>query len=260
MPFVTNAGIRIHYEVEGEGPALVLHTGAGGDLAIWRLAGYMERLGGFRRILVDQRGRGASDRPDTVDGHRMERFVEDVVRVLDEVGEPSAGFWGYSNGMAVGLAVGATHPRRIRCLVGTGGLRFRDLADLPRVDPEAEIRQDVAAGGVAAELESIMTSQGERFPPAIDANVRAGDPRMHALMGLGWMDWKGPKSALARFPAPILFLTGEKEDPTRQTEHTVASTPRSQIVRVPGVGHLGAFYRSDLAVPIALPFLREHLG
>lgn len=259
MPFLTNDGVKIHYEVEGEGPPLLFHTGAGGDLEIWRHAGYMERLPGFRRILVDQRGRGGSGRPATVEAHRIERFADDLRAVLDAVHVESSGCWGYSSGMLVGLAFGATFPGRLRCLVGTGGIRYRDLTELPSVDAEAEIREDVAAGGVRAEVDRRMAMENDRFPPAIDANVRGGDPWMHALDGVAWLRWKGPKSALQQIHAPLLFLTGEKEDPDHATENTVASTPGARMVRIPGVGHLGAFYRSDLAVPSALPFLKEHL-
>ena len=261
MPFVESRGTRIHFEVEGDGPTVVLHTGAGGDLAIWRLGGYLERLRGFRKILIDQRGRGQSDRPKEIEAYRMERFVEDLAAVLDSVGADSVGFWGYSNGMNVGIAFGAAWPLRLRCLVGTGTLRYRDRSDLPPpADVNTEIRQDVANGGVVAELEARMVAESDRFPPEIDANVRAGDPLTYALTGAAWSSWKGPRSAVARFRAPVLILTGEKEDPHRFTEETVARTPGARMVRVPGVGHLGAFYRSDLAVPLVRPFLQESLG
>ena len=40
MPYVTNQGVRIHYEVEGQGPPLVLMTGFAGTLEDWRFFGY----------------------------------------------------------------------------------------------------------------------------------------------------------------------------------------------------------------------------
>ncbi len=260
MPFVTSGGVRIYYETEGQGPSIVLHTGAGGDSRIWRYAGYMEGLSGFRRILIDQRGRGRSDRPQSIEAHQVEWFVDDVAAVLDDANVPAAGFWGFSNGILVGIAFGGSHPSRLRCLVGTGGLRYRDLTDLPRVDEPAEIAQDVAQGGVRHELDGFISRENDRFPEPIDRNVREGDPLMHALDGVAWLRWKGPRAVLDRLHAPILMLTGEKEDPTRATEQTVAAIPGARLVRIPGVGHLGAFYRSDLTLPHAIPFLKENLG
>lgn len=259
MPTLTNAGVRIHYEVEGDGPALVFHTGAGGDHEIWRDAGYLERLPGYRKILIDQRGRGRSDRPEEIEAYRMERFVDDLVAVLDQVRAESAGMWGYSNGMMVGIAFGAAHPERLRCLIGTGAIRWRDLSDLPPPDVDREIREALETGGVSAEVDRRMAAEGDRFPPAVDANVRRGDPLAYARTGIAWMGWHGPKSALSRLHAPLLVLSGEKEDRDRVTEETIAHIPGARLVRIPGVGHLSAFARSDLTVPIARPFLESHL-
>lgn len=260
MPYVENRGVRIHYEDEGQGPAVLLHTGAGGDVRIWADAGYLAGLTGFRVIRIDQRGRGLSGRPPTVEGHRFEHFVDDVRAVLDSAHVERAGFWGYSSGILVGIGFGGAYPGRLAGLVGTGALRWRDLAELPAVDEAAEIAADVARGGVAAEVDRHQAISGERFPPAIDANVRAGDATMHALDGVAWLAWKGPRSVLERLSTPILLLTGEREDPDRATERTVASVPGARLVRIPGVGHLGVFARSDLALPHAVPFLREHLA
>ncbi|MCI4362914.1 MAG: alpha/beta hydrolase [Thermoplasmata archaeon] len=258
MPSVSDGGVRIHYEVEGDGPAVVVHTGAGGDLSIWRHAGYVEGLRGYRTILIDQRGRGRSDRPTTVEAHRMEWFVEDVRAVLDDVGEESSAFWGYSSGILVGIAFGGAHPTRLRALVGTGGLRLRNLNELPPVDERSEVELDVARGGVRHEVDARMAAENDRFPDAIDENVRSGDPLMHALDGVAWLAWPGPRAVLERTRCPILLLTGEKEDLNRETERTVQALPTARMVRIPGVGHLGVFYRSDLALPHALPFLQEH--
>ena len=118
MATVTSDGVKIHYEVRGNGPAILFHTGAGGDSRIWEYAGYVDGLPGFTKILMDQRGRGRSGRPDTPESHRMEHFVADIGAVLDDAGLESAAFWGYSNGVYPGLAFGVAHPTRLRALVG----------------------------------------------------------------------------------------------------------------------------------------------
>jgi pimeloyl-ACP methyl ester carboxylesterase len=65
MPFVSAPdGIRLHYDVEGDGPPLLFHLGSGCDSDLWRAAGYVEPLAKtYRCILFDHRGRGASDNP-----------------------------------------------------------------------------------------------------------------------------------------------------------------------------------------------------
>jgi pimeloyl-ACP methyl ester carboxylesterase len=73
-------GTRLHYEIEGEGPPLVLHLGAGGDSELWRAAGYLEPLAKSHRcILFDHRGHGRSDRPRGAEANHVNRYVADVV-------------------------------------------------------------------------------------------------------------------------------------------------------------------------------------
>ena len=261
MPVITSEGVSIWYEVRGEGPALLFHTGAGGDSRIWEYAGYVDGLPGFAKILMDQRGRGRSGRPETSEAHRMEHFVADIGAVLDDAGVESAGFWGYSNAVFAGLAFGIAHPRRLRALLGTGTLPYQDISDLgPVTDEAAFIAEQVAKGGVGQDVDGYQAQDGERFPDPIDRNVRDGDPRMYALDRIGRRSWHGPKSLYPSFRAPVLMLTGEKEEDEGQTVKALAALPNARGVRIPGVGHLASFYRSDLALPYALPFLREHLS
>ena len=64
MPFVTNRGVRIHYQVEGQGPPLVLLPGYSMTGEDWREFGYVAGLRAhYTLILIDPRGYGASDRP-----------------------------------------------------------------------------------------------------------------------------------------------------------------------------------------------------
>ncbi|MCI4349068.1 MAG: alpha/beta hydrolase [Thermoplasmata archaeon] len=187
MPFARRDGVRLHYEIEGSGPPVLFHTGAGGDLGIWRDAGYVDGLPEFRKILLDQRGRGASDRPEGYEAHRLEQYVEDVAAVLDDAGVASAGFWGYSNGTMVGVAFGGTYPERLQALVGTGMLPCRNFSEVSYpLSAEERFSEIVAKGGVRVEVEARMNEEGDRFPEAIHRNVLAGDPRMLAFSSVAW--------------------------------------------------------------------------
>jgi pimeloyl-ACP methyl ester carboxylesterase len=260
MVFVSSSGVRIHYEVEGRGPALVLHTGGGGDHRMWELAGYTRALEGYRKILIDQRGRGRSDRPADQESHRMECFVDDVNAVMDDAGVDSAGFWGYSDGSLVGMAFADAHPGRLKALVGTGGVPYLNLSELPKpVDRQAEIERIAGDGGVMASLKRFMERENDRFPDPIYKNVAETDPRMNALDDVAWMEWNGPRAVCQKLRIPVLLIAGEKEDLKGQTEKIAAEIPNGRVIRLAGMGHLGAFYRNDVALSHALPFLKEHL-
>lgn len=260
MPTIRNKDVSIYYEIQGDGPVIVFHTGAGGDHRIWDYAGYTDGLPGFRKILMDQRGRGKSSRPASAEDHRLQCYAEDIAAVLDDAGSESAGFWGYSDGAIVGIAFGAYYPKRMKALVGSGGIPFLDLCDLPPIADEAAfIREIVARGGVRHELEGFMDRENDHFPEPIDLNIRDGDPLMNALDEIAWRSWRGPKSIYGTMSAPVLMITGEKEDKNHQTEKSVAAMPNARMVRIPGVGHLANFYRGDLSRSRALQFFQENL-
>lgn len=101
--FVNNQGIRIHYEVEGKGPPLVLVHGRGASLTMWRALGYTAALGkSYQLILVDIRGHGQSDKPSGPEPLRPDAMASDVVAVLDDVGVAKTHYLGYSMGGTIG--------------------------------------------------------------------------------------------------------------------------------------------------------------
>jgi pimeloyl-ACP methyl ester carboxylesterase len=79
MPYVNNQGVRIHYEVEGQGPPLVLLPGFTRDLKTWRLYGYVTALkGDYQLILLDARGHGDSEKPHDPQAYNLELMTSDV--------------------------------------------------------------------------------------------------------------------------------------------------------------------------------------
>lgn len=50
----------------------------------------------------------------------MDRYVTDVVALLDHAGIERAAFRGYSQGAEIGLAVAALNPERLTSLITTG--------------------------------------------------------------------------------------------------------------------------------------------
>ena len=261
--FVVNDGVRIHYQVEGSGPAIVMRTGAGGDCRIWRDAGYVSGLPGFRKILVDQRGRGMSDRPVALESHAYDLHISDIAAVMDDAGVESAAFMGYSAGATMGIAFGSFHPKRLKALVGIGSLPTYNIPDLPKPkDASAEVQRIVAAGGVRAEYYAFVKQDNDRFPDPIHDNVVGGDPLMRALDSVASYStsWRGPLDAYPAMKAPVLMVAGESEDKDRDTEKAVSRLPNARLVRLPGIGHLSAFYRSDITLPHIVPFLKENLG
>jgi pimeloyl-ACP methyl ester carboxylesterase len=98
MPYANNAGVKIYFEMEGEGPPLVLAYGLTGGLNCWRAIGIVDLLrNDFQLILFDARGHGRSDKPHEPAAYGLQ-MADDVVAVLDDVRVSRAHYFGYSMG------------------------------------------------------------------------------------------------------------------------------------------------------------------
>lgn len=257
MPYFTAPdGVRLYYEIEGQGEPILLHLGAGCDLELWRAAGYVDVLARTHRcILFDHRGHGRSDHPLGSDANHNDRYVADVVALLDHLDIASADFWGYSNAFFAGLAVADRHPGRLGRLIFSGGIARIDPAQLAAtLEARIQVLRDnrwevMIAGFEKEEVREVPEWMLERIRATdIEPVIAWRQARLH----WGWNEW----DAMPRINNPTLFLVGELEDPEKQTAEAATLMPDASCVFLPGLGHINAFLRSDLALPHALKFLR----
>lgn len=257
MPYFTAPdGVRLYYEIAGRGEPILLHLGAGCDLELWRAAGYVDVLARTHRcILFDHRGHGRSDHPLGSDANHNDRYVADVVALLDHLDIASADFWGYSNAFFAGLAVADRNPGRLGRLIFSGGIARIDPAQLAAtLEARIQVLRDnrwevMIAGFEKEEVREVPEWMLERIRATdIEPVIAWRQARLH----WGWNEW----DAMPRINNPTLFLVGELEDPEKQTAEAATLMPDASCVFLPGLGHINAFIRSDLALPHALKFLR----
>lgn len=118
MPYSTRNGVRIHYEVHGEGPPMVLVHANPFDRRLWLYQ--VARYSAFYRVIaVDIRGYGLSDKPET--SFTLADMMDDVLGVCDDEGVPSAIFMGVSVGSGIAMLTALDHPARARAIVLVGG-------------------------------------------------------------------------------------------------------------------------------------------
>jgi pimeloyl-ACP methyl ester carboxylesterase len=99
MPYAGNNGVRSHYQVEGDGPPLVLQHGFTQSAKRWYLHGYVDALqSDYQLIVVDARGHGQSDKPHDPATYDVALMAGDVVAVLDALNLDKTPYWGYSMG------------------------------------------------------------------------------------------------------------------------------------------------------------------
>lgn len=119
--FVDRDGIRIGYEVHGDGPvtALLLPAWSIVHSRYWKAqVPYLSRH--YRVITYDARGNGASDRPADPAAYDPELLTGDAVAVLDAVGADRAVLVGNSFGSVVAYLLSAARPDRVAGAVHIG--------------------------------------------------------------------------------------------------------------------------------------------
>jgi pimeloyl-ACP methyl ester carboxylesterase len=255
MPYATNNGVRIRYEVEGSGPPLVLHIGYIGGLEDWADAGYVTPLARrFRVLRLDPRGQGQSDKPHDPAAYAAPCRVGDVLAVLDAEGIAQAHFWGYSLGGWIGFALGVFAPDRVASLIFGGAHPFTGNPRPVAGDFFLEGFRDGMAPFVAAceaDDPAYFVSAGERARwLAADVNAL----RAARLTNLTEPDLE--QDAVAAIQAPILIYAGTLDNPEPK-EEAARLLPNASFVALDGLDHAQAMNRADLVLPHALAFLKD---
>jgi pimeloyl-ACP methyl ester carboxylesterase len=141
--FAVREGVRLYYEVHGDGPATVVLLPPWSIVHARTWKAQVPYLARHARVVVyDARGNGRSDRPSLPSAYDDAELVADALAVMDMVGVPDAVVVGLSTGARVLLALASEHPGRVRgavfvgaavALPGTAPIPdvYARLADLP---------------------------------------------------------------------------------------------------------------------------------
>jgi pimeloyl-ACP methyl ester carboxylesterase len=108
-------GLRLHYEIRGSGPLVLL---VGAPMGAEDFAGFADVLAADHTVVThDPRGIARSRLDDPEQDSTPELRAGDLVALLDALGAGSADVFGSSGGAVTGLALAARHPDRVRTLV-----------------------------------------------------------------------------------------------------------------------------------------------
>jgi pimeloyl-ACP methyl ester carboxylesterase len=119
LPITTHTlfvpGARLHYEVRGSGPLVLV---IGSPMASAEFAPLADALATDHTVVTyDPRGIANSTIDDPTEDSTPELRADDIVAILDDLGADSADVFGSSGGAVTGLALVARHPGRVRTLV-----------------------------------------------------------------------------------------------------------------------------------------------
>jgi pimeloyl-ACP methyl ester carboxylesterase len=125
---IDNAGVGIEFADEGSGRPVVLLHGWPDSGCLWSNQVKALTGAGFRTIVPDLRGFGASDAPEGAEQYALPFLAADVLAVLDHLGIERAHVVGHDWGAALAWAIASLAPERVDHLVALSVGHFSSFA------------------------------------------------------------------------------------------------------------------------------------
>jgi pimeloyl-ACP methyl ester carboxylesterase len=249
MPKIDRDGVKIYYEVHGDGPPLLLTHGYSSTSAMWH--GQVAALSKhYQLVLWDMRGHGQSDYPDDPGAYSEKQTVADMAALLDEVGAERAIVGGLSLGGYMSLAFYRAHPERVRALliIDTGpGFKKNDAREAWNKRAQ-ETADRFDRDGLAV----LRTLSRERA----SASHRDATGLAHAARGmLPQFDTRVIES-LPDIKVPALVVVGADDAPfLAAADYMAAKIPGAGKVVIPSAGHAVNIDQPQAFADAVLPFL-----
>ena len=230
MPTLDRNGVTIHYEVHGNGPAVLLTHGYSATCRMWdgQIAAFKAR---YKVMVWDMRGHGQSAYPKETTAYSEALTVADIAAILDACGEQRAVIGGLSLGVAgvKGERHVAAERTRALMLFDTGpGFKKDDARQAwnARARTRAD---DLDARGLAA----LGTSDEVRQSRHRDATGLAG-----AARGMLAQRDDTVIRSLETIRVPTLVLVGANDTNfLAATDYMATKISGSMKVVIPDAGH-----------------------
>jgi pimeloyl-ACP methyl ester carboxylesterase len=228
-------GLRMYYEVHGEGrPLLLLH---GAYMTVDAMGPILPGLAESRRVIIpEMQGHGRTadiDRPIT-----YEHMADDVAALLGHLGIEETDVFGFSMGGGVALQLAIRHPGLVRRLVVASASYTSDGMQPELHEMISTITPEMFAGSPMEAAYQELAPNPEDFPTLVEK-----------LKRLDMTPFTWPAEDIRGIEAPTMIVVGDAD--VVSLEHAVemfrllgggamgdlAGLPDSQLAVLPGTAH-----------------------
>jgi 3-oxoadipate enol-lactonase len=266
MPYAILNKIRVHYEVTGAGPPVLLISGLSAPSVGWGLQ--VKALAPhFQVVTFDNRGVGATDLPPEP-VYTIGQMADDAAAVLRQLKIPRAHVLGASMGGTIALELALRHPRLVRSLILACTWAEADARFLHTVEAWTSLAYRVP---IEERLRHVVYPW--LFSPAFftaKENVETAFQRAMAYphqtkaeamerQGRGIVAWNGSRvKRLASIRVPTLVLAGADDilTPPAFARALAKRLPRARLTVLPG-GHGFFLEQAELFNRTVLRFLKS---
>ena len=252
---------RIAYDIDGEGPLVVLVPGMGDLRSTYRFLAPVIREAGYRVAATDLRGHGDSD--TTFSAYGDLETAGDVLALIQELGGPAV-IVGNSMGAAAAVLIAADHPDLVKGLVLVGPfVRNGKVSQMQRVLQRVAMAPIWVASVWKSYLPRLYAGQRPSDFEAYRAQVIAGLRRpghAKAFSRTARTSHDAAEAQLGDVSAPTLVIMGDRDpdfpDPKAEASW-IAGTLHGEAVMVSEAGHYPQSQQPDATSSAVLAFLRS---
>jgi len=244
MPTAQVNGIKLYYEMAGEGTAVVLSHGYTGNHYDWALQ-IPTLARKYRVIAVDHRGHGLSESPPA--GYSIPLFARDIHALLRHLEIDNCYFVGHSMGGFIALQFIVDYPQMVSALVlvdtrssGVGNIpayaefkrRLHRIAQIEGM--EAAFEYEIAHNPMTKEYlekhpEKREVVKQKMLQTSVEGYVYAGE---------AILEWGDLTPQLSEIRVPTLVFVGEEDTYLIEPSKVIAEAiPGAKLRIIPGAGH-----------------------
>lgn len=260
MPTIHSNDAEIYYEVQGDGPPVVLLHAFPANHELW-IPAAQTLIARYRVILPDLRGHGASDAGDGP--ATMEKHAADLVRVLDDAGVGRAAFAGVSIGGYILFEFWRRSRGRVAslALIDTKAQPDAGQARANRLQSATDVLEKGVEPFVETMIPKLIGETTRRTRPDLVDGARRQMLRMSPqdvnLVQRGMAERPDSVPTLKTINVPALIVVGDEDTvtPVADAELMRQAIPGAQLKVIPHAGHYGVWEQPEDAGKVLRQFL-----
>lgn len=220
--YLDTRGIRLYYEIYGQGEPLLLFHGNGGSIkSLSNQIPFFSKQ--YKVIAIDSRAHGKSTDPS--DSLTFEMIADDFSALLDTLHLDSCYVIGWSDGGIDGLVLAIHHPEKVKKLAITGANLWPDTT------------------GLTPYVWDLMKKE------SAELSKKPQTPTIKNQLKIVNLDLLEPHISLQQLhsiPCPTLVIGGDHDAiPVPHTMLIFQNIPRSYLWIIPNSGHSTPIFKKD---------------
>jgi pimeloyl-ACP methyl ester carboxylesterase len=224
MPFIEVKGNNYYYEIVGNGAPLVLIHPYMSSIVHWHKSGWVDLLKGDNKlVMLDYPGHGKSSSPKEIENYYVSNVSEILITLLNEIGISNFSIFGFSMGGRVCFDLIKKYKDKLNCII-VGGMHPKPPKTHKKI--------------ITYKEENLTLVVRQKF----DANALK-------LCNQAQDEWEGiDDDEIKKFSKPVLLFAGSEDPYYNWIESTSKLFLNSEFIVIEGLGHIGAFWRTNRIV------------